>query len=87
MKETRFDLKGFVLQSYVLDVLKELKSPKRFSNLAVKVQNRGTLAVKLSKMKKLGLIQTVAMKVDDSYVNSYTLSKKGKRLLKVLEKL
>lgn len=81
------DIKDFILQSYVLGILKELKNPKRFNDLAKTIKNRGTLTVKLAKMKRWGLIQTRPKKIEDNYVNTYTLSKKGKTLLNTLEKL
>ena len=33
------DLRDFVLQSYVLQILKELKNPKRFDDLAKGMEN------------------------------------------------
>lgn len=87
MKDAGFDLKDFVLQPYVLAILKELRKPKRFNDLAKTIRNRGTLTAKLSKMKTLGLVQTLPKKVQDNYANFYVLSKKGKALLAKLEKL
>ena len=81
------DVRDLVLQPYVLDILRELKTPKRFNDLVKVIKNKGTLTIKLTKMKEFGLIKTVPMKVEDNYANSYVVSKKGEALLKKLEEI
>jgi DNA-binding HxlR family transcriptional regulator len=87
MKPNKTDVRNLVLQPYVLDILKELKSPKRFSELTKIIGNKGTLTIKLSRMKELGLIYTMPLAVDGNYVNSYVVSKKGEVILKKLEEI
>ena len=87
MKSNKTDVRNLVLQSYILDILKALKTPKRFSDLAKIIRNKGTLSKKLSKMKKQGLVQTIPKRIKDNYVNFYSLSRSGEALLGKLRKL
>lgn len=87
MKDNKFDLVHLVMEPYVLDILHALDKPKRFSDLIQYVKNRKTLSIKLSKLLKYGLVEHFPLKVADGYANSYTISKKGMKLLKGLEKL
>jgi len=87
MKSKKSDMKDFILQIYVLDLLRALKTPQRFNDLTKTIKNKGTLTIKLSKMKELGLIKTVPRKIEDTYTNSYVVSKKGKVVLKKLEEI
>ena len=87
MKKDKTNVRSLVLQTYVLDILKELKSPKRFSDLTKIIKNKGTLTIKLSKMKEYSLIRAVPTKIGDNYANSYVISEKGKLILKKLEEI
>jgi hypothetical protein len=87
MKQNKTDVRNTVLQPYILNILRELKSPKRFRDLAKIIRNKGTLTIKLSRMKELDLIKTIPIKVDGNYVNSYLISKRGKAILKKLEEI
>jgi|GEM_PF-3660734 DNA-binding HxlR family transcriptional regulator len=87
MKSKKTDVRNIVLQPYVVDLLRELKSPKRFNDLMKVIKNKGTLTIKLSKMKEFGLIKTMPIKVDDNYANSYVISERGKLILKKLEEI
>jgi DNA-binding HxlR family transcriptional regulator len=87
MKSKKSDIEGFILQLYVLDLLRALKTPKRFNDLTKTIKNKGTLTIKLTKMKDLGLIKVVPRKIDGVYTNSYVMSKKGKVVLNKLEEI
>ena len=85
--KSKTDVRNIILQPYVVDILRELKSPKRFNDLMKVIKNKGTPTIKLSKMKEFGLIKTVPVKVDDNYVNSYVVSERGRIILKKLEEI
>ena len=85
--ETEPDIRRIVLQKYVLDILRALKTPKRFGELNLIVKTKRTLTGKLYKLRSYGLIEIAPAMVNNRYTNSYTLSAKGKRLLELLEKI
>lgn len=88
MKEGKFDIIQLVMQPYVLDILNELDKPRRFNDLRECVKNGRTLSLKLSQLLKQGLIEKSPLKDEKgSYVNSYVISKKGKEIVKKLEKM
>ncbi|MDE1811150.1 MAG: winged helix-turn-helix transcriptional regulator [Candidatus Micrarchaeota archaeon] len=79
------DVRDVLLQPYVIEILKELGHPKRFKDLQDKITTSQTLSVKLSKLKRYGLIKPIPIEIDGKYVNAYTLSEKGKKIIKILE--
>lgn len=86
MREKR-DIRDIVLQRYVLDILKELATSKRYGDLQKKIKTKRTLSSKLVKLKEYGLISVTPILVGNRYVSSYKLTEKGKETLKVLEGL
>lgn len=86
MEESKLDVLKLVMQSYVLPLLNALDKPKRFNDLVRLFKSRRTLTIKLSKLKKMGLIEYSPIETDRGYANGYVLSKKGKELLRRLEK-
>jgi DNA-binding HxlR family transcriptional regulator len=87
MKERKLDTLQLIMQPYNLDILTALSSPKRFNDLIKYVKNRKTLSLKLPKLMEHGLIEDYPFKTEKGYVNSYVISKKGKELIKKLNKL
>lgn len=81
------DIRNIILQAYVLDILRGLKTPKRFGELNKIVKTKRTLTTKLSKLRAYGLIEIAPVMVNNRYTNSYRLSKKGHKLIEVLEKI
>jgi len=81
------DIRDIILQSYILDILHELKTPKRFGELSKKIKTKRTLSTKLNKLRQYGLIEITPILVNNKYMNSYVISSKGKRVIAVLEKL
>ena len=69
------------MEPYVVDLLRALDKPQRFSDLVKYVKSRQTLTLKLSKLLKHGLVEHFPLKVKDGYANSYLISKKGKEAL------
>ncbi len=84
MEEDRNSLPNLVLQPYIVDILKELRQPKRFTDLHVKIKSRQTLSVKLKSLSRTGLIKQTPLLVKGKYANAFVISEKGKKLLKVL---
>jgi len=87
MRKESFDIVQLAMEPYVLDILNALKEPKRFNDLIKYVKNRKTLSLKLPKLLKYGLIEHYPLKTDKGYANSYVISKKGKEVVKSLDKL
>ncbi len=87
MEESKFDIVQLAMQPYVLTLLKSLNKPKRFNDLVILVKSRRTLTIKLSRLMKTELIEYYPLKTEQGYANAYIISKKGKELLKGLEKL
>lgn len=87
MKESKFDAVQLVMQPYVLTLLKALDKAKRFNELTELFKSRRTLTIKLSKLKKTGLIEYCPIETERGYANAYIISKKGKELVKKLEKI
>ena len=81
------DVNSIILQAYVLDILRALKTPKRFGELSKIVETKRTLSTKLAKLRAYGLIEVAPIMVKSRYMNSYILSNKGKRLVEILEKI
>ncbi len=88
MVESKLDIIRIVLQPYVLDILHALENePKRFVELKKYVRSEMTLSSKLSRLLKYGLIEIVPLKTERRYMNAYIISKKGKEIVKKLEKI
>jgi DNA-binding HxlR family transcriptional regulator len=88
MKYDKLDVLRLVLQPYALDVLHSLAGqPKRFSELAKEVKNERTLSLNLVKLIDSGLIKTVSKKKDGKFINYYSISERGKKMLAKLERL
>ncbi len=87
MKEEKFDLVKLTMEPYVLKILNILDKPKRFNELVNYIKNRKTLSLKLPKLMKYGLIEYAPVKTDKGYANSYVISKKGRELVRKLNKL
>ncbi|MBU6392249.1 MAG: hypothetical protein KGQ83_08425 [Planctomycetes bacterium] len=51
----------------------------------MKITTAQTLSVKLTKLKKYGLITSVPVSIKDNYANGYVLTDKGRKIIKVLE--
>ncbi|MDE1859809.1 MAG: hypothetical protein KGH67_04745 [Candidatus Micrarchaeota archaeon] len=81
------DIRDLVLQPYIIEILKELQSPKRFKDLEGKITTGQTLSVKLAHLKKAKLIEIVPIMVNNRYANGYKISKRGIKLMKALEKI
>lgn len=86
MKESKLDVLKLVMQPYVLPLLNALDKPKRFNDLVRLFKSRRTLTIKLSKLKKMGLIEYSPIETNKGYANGYVVSKKGKELLRRLKK-
>ncbi|MGI0141042.1 MAG: winged helix-turn-helix transcriptional regulator [Candidatus Micrarchaeales archaeon] len=87
MDNAKFDIVQIIMQPYILDLLKELKKPRRFNDLRKTVKNGRTLTLKLQRLRKYGLIEDFALKTEKGFVNSYIISKKGKDIISKLEKI
>lgn len=87
MKERKFDIIQLVMQPYVLTLLKDLGKPKRFGDLVKLFRSRRTLTIKLSKLKENGLIEDYPLRTEKGFANSYIITKKGKEIVKKLEKI
>lgn len=88
MKEDKISVVKLVLEPYVLDILKELsKSPKRFSALSKICKNERTLSKKLRLLEESELLENTPLKVGNKYVNSYTITSRGKSILKAIMSL
>jgi DNA-binding HxlR family transcriptional regulator len=87
MEESKLDVLKLVMQPYVLPLLNALDKPKRFNDLMGLFKSRRTLTIKLSKLKKMGLIEYSPIETDKGYANGYAISKKGKEFIKKLNKL
>jgi DNA-binding HxlR family transcriptional regulator len=87
MATGKLPIRDVVLQPYVIEILKELKQPKRFKDLQDRITTQQTLSVKLSKLKNYGLVATVPIMVKGKYVNGYVLSETGKKIIRILEML
>jgi len=75
-------VKDVILQSYVIEILRELKLPKRFNDIQKNVDiTNQTLSVKLLKLKEYGLVRVTPSLEDGKYVNKYALTEKGRRIL------
>jgi DNA-binding HxlR family transcriptional regulator len=81
------DPREIILQRYVIDILRELKTPKRYGELQAKIRTRRTLSTKLFKLKKYGLINVVPILIGNRYVSSYSITNKGKKIINLLEKM
>lgn len=81
------DPREIILQRYVIEILNELKKPKRYGELQLKIRTRRTLSAKLSKLKAYGLIVVKPILMGNRYVSSYSTTEKGKKILKLLEKI
>ena len=87
MASDQFKIRDMILQPYVIEILKGLQSPKRFKDLQGKITTSQTLSVKLARLREVKLIEVVPIIVNGRYVNGYIISKKGKELMKLLEKI
>jgi len=87
VEEGRLDVLKLVMQLYVLSILNALDKPKRFNDLLGFFKSRRTLTIKFSKLKKMGLFEYSPIETDKGYANGYAISKKGKELLRWLEKI
>ena len=85
--QKRLDPRDIILQRYVLDILRELKTPKRYGELHDKIKTKRTLSTKLSKLKKYGLIKVTPIQVGNRYVSSYVITNKGRKINEVLKRL
>jgi DNA-binding HxlR family transcriptional regulator len=81
------DIRDIILQRYVLDILRELKSPKRYGGLQKKIRTRRTLSSKIAKLRGHGLIEVTPILVGNRYVSSYALTEKGKKIIRLLEEM
>ena len=79
------DLSSIILQRYVLAILKELKKPRRARDLRKLVKAKRTVSTKLAKLSEHGLVETIPLKMDGRFVNSYVLTEKGRKLVRRLE--
>lgn len=87
MEGRKFDVLQLAMQPYVLVLLKALEKPKRFNELVRLVKSRRTLTIKLTKLKDKGLVEFYPLKTNNGYANAYVISKKGKEIVKKLEKI
>ena len=77
-----------LFEPYIVNILQLLSDkPKRFGEIMTKIKNRRTLSIKLSKLRSLGLVETTSIVVDGKYMNGYMTTEKGKKVLKMLEKV
>jgi DNA-binding HxlR family transcriptional regulator len=87
MKE-RLNIIRLIAQSYVLEILGELKRPRRFKELRAVCGNKRTLSKKLDMLENIGFVETVAVKDQAGrYVNMYRITRRGKLLLVRLKQL
>ncbi len=85
---TERDVLQLVIRPYTIDLLHALeKEPVRFRDLNKLVQNEMTLSNKIRKLLDYGLIEIVPIKTGRRYVNCYTISTKGRKLLLILKKI
>jgi DNA-binding HxlR family transcriptional regulator len=88
MSYSKDEVLNAILQPYILDILRSLKErPKRYGELKNEVKNDRTLSLKLSKLQDYGFIEFVHIKVDTKYVNCYTITPTGKKIIDVLKRL
>ncbi len=87
MNPKSFDVLHLLMQPYILDILRVLDEPRRFSEIMKYVRNGRTLSLKLAKLLEFGLVEIVPLKAEKKYVNSYVITKKGKEMLGKLNRL
>jgi DNA-binding HxlR family transcriptional regulator len=76
-----------IAQPYVLEILEALKKPKRYRDLKPVCKNDRTLTKRINNLQELGLVESVALKEGNKYVNFYRLTNKGRNFLAKIEKL
>lgn len=88
MESEEIDVLRIVLEQYVLDLMRNMsEKPKRFSELTSIIHNERTLSLKLVKLMDYGLIESVPIKRGRKHINYYKVSKRGKKVLDVLDNL
>jgi len=77
-----------IAQPYVIEILSELKTPKRYKELKSVCKNDRTLTKRLKMLKGEGFIEIIPVKNEkDKFLNSYRITKKGEELLNKVKKL
>ena len=69
------------------DYLVKCMLTKVNGELRNKIKTRRTLSTKLSRLREYGLINVVPIQVGNRYVSSYIITDKGKRIMRLLEKM
>ena len=88
MKDKNPDILNFILQPFILDILEMLRiGPKRFGEFKNKITNERTLSLKLTKLQDYEFIVVNHKKTKNGYFNFYTLTTKGRRVVKAVDKL
>lgn len=88
MREAKQDILNVLFEKYSIQLLRLLNDkPMRFTEIQKHIKNARTLSLKLMKLQENGLIEVAPVKVEGKYVNSYKISKKGKEIVKTLEKI
>ncbi|MGI0100190.1 MAG: hypothetical protein ACREBH_00480 [Candidatus Micrarchaeaceae archaeon] len=62
----------------------KIKNP---GELQSKIKAKITLYAKLSKLKDYGLINVVPTRVGNRYASSYSITSKGRKILRLLDKI
>jgi DNA-binding HxlR family transcriptional regulator len=82
------DIIKIIAQPYVIEILNELKKPRRYKELKSVCKNDRTLTKRLKMLKGMGFIEIIPIKnEEDKFLNSYRITKKGKELLNEVKKL
>lgn len=88
MGDKKLEALSFLLQPFILQILRELRSgPKRFGDLKKHVKNDRTLSLKLGRLQDNKLASVAHLKSERGYANFYVLTKKGRRTLEAVEKI
>lgn len=87
MEEGKYSIVQLAMQPYVLKLLNALDKPQRFNDMVKLVRSRRTLTIKLNKLMDSGLIEYYPLKTVKGYANSYVISKKGKEIVRKLNKM
>jgi len=84
----RVSLIKLLAQPYALEILRELKKPRRYRDLKKVCGNDRTLSKRLRELTEIGYIEAVALRCDKGkFANYYKLTKKGIALLEKVKKI
>jgi len=87
MYEGKLRILRIISQPYVLELLNAMIKPKRFKELVGVCNNERTLTLKLKVFQKNGLIDVFPVREGNRYFNSYKITNRGIKVLKMIKEL